>query len=102
MRPEIIDLLLCPVCGRHPLEREPFSWTGDGEIRDGVLWCFECGNWFPIDDELLELVNGPLAYAEDRAQFCRRREKRPRDLNLNFASREQEAPDDAEILSPTL
>lgn len=37
-----------------------FREGGDGHVTDGLLTCEGCGEWFPIQDELLELVVPPL------------------------------------------
>jgi len=71
LNPSFIGLLRCPACGAGSLESEAFSSAGDSAIVDGLLWCRECRRWFPIEDGLLELLAGPLAYAADRARFAR-------------------------------
>ncbi|MDQ5857691.1 MAG: methyltransferase domain-containing protein [Acidobacteriota bacterium] len=70
MKPSDVPLLRCPACSAERLESEAFSSADDGAIADGVLWCPGCGGWYPIEDGLLELLSGPLAYAEDRARFA--------------------------------
>ena len=69
MRPDVIDMLVCPECGGHPLCYEDFVTDGGTEILDGVVWCSTCGKWYPIEDGLLELLENALAYTEDRARF---------------------------------
>jgi ubiquinone/menaquinone biosynthesis C-methylase UbiE/uncharacterized protein YbaR (Trm112 family) len=70
VRPSDVSLLRCPACHASSLESEEFYSAADGAIADGVLWCRECRSWYPIEGGLLELLSGPLAYAEDRARFA--------------------------------
>lgn len=54
----ILPALLCPVCRNAdaPLRPTIFRESPDGHVIDGLLTCEDCGAWFPIQDELLELV----------------------------------------------
>lgn len=78
-----IDLLVCPLCGRHPLAREGFAFTGPEELETGVLWCPPCRRWFPIEGGVLELLSPAFAYAEDRDRFWTSHEARLRHLGLD-------------------
>jgi ubiquinone/menaquinone biosynthesis C-methylase UbiE len=49
---------------------------------DGVVWCEDCRQWYPIEGRLLDLLIGPLAYADDRARFWSQNEARLRTLEL--------------------
>jgi ubiquinone/menaquinone biosynthesis C-methylase UbiE/uncharacterized protein YbaR (Trm112 family) len=69
MRYEIIPLLKCPSCNSSNIEHLTFAEYSQQEINDGVLWCGECKNWYPIQDGLLDLLTGPLIYIEDRKKF---------------------------------
>lgn len=69
MRYEAIPLLKCPVCNSTDLKHSTFVERSPEEIGDGVLWCAACKNWFPIQDGLLDLLTGALAYVEDRKNF---------------------------------
>lgn len=82
MKPSDVALLRCAACDAGSLESEAFSSDIDGAIRDGVLRCRECRSWFPIEGGLLELLVGPLAYAEDRARFARAHERELERLGL--------------------
>jgi SAM-dependent methyltransferase len=46
-----------------------FTEYSPQEINDGVLWCGECKNWYPIQNGLLDLLTGALVYVEDRKKF---------------------------------
>lgn len=69
MRYEVIPLLKCPVCNSTDLKHSTFVERSPEEVGDGVLWCAACNNWFPIQDGLLDLLTGALAYVEDRKSF---------------------------------
>jgi len=70
----VIPLLRCPVCQsqRSRLEAHAFAEGLAGHIKDGALACGVCGSWYPIEDELLELVKPELLYQEDYAAFVGR------------------------------
>jgi ubiquinone/menaquinone biosynthesis C-methylase UbiE/uncharacterized protein YbaR (Trm112 family) len=69
MRYEVIPLLKCPSCNSSELQHITFSEHTPQEIKDGVLWCVNCKNWYPIQDGLLDLLTGSLVYVEDRKIF---------------------------------
>ena len=68
VRSEVLGLLRCPECAHGPLRGEAFAENADG-IDRGVAWCAACGSWFPIEDGIVELLRGSLAYAQDLARF---------------------------------
>jgi ubiquinone/menaquinone biosynthesis C-methylase UbiE/uncharacterized protein YbaR (Trm112 family) len=66
--------LICPSC-RDPgsdLRAHTFSEGFEGHIRDGVLVCDRCGEWYPIGDDVLEFVPPNLLYPDDAAAFQQR------------------------------
>jgi SAM-dependent methyltransferase/uncharacterized protein YbaR (Trm112 family) len=69
MRYESIPLFKCPTCGFPELQHLTFSEQSPQEINDGVIWCIQCQNWYPIQDGLLDLLTGALVYEEDRKNF---------------------------------
>lgn len=69
MRYEFIPLLKCPSCNSSEIEHLMFTEYSPQEINDGVLWCGECKNWYPIQNGLLDLLTGALVYVEDRKKF---------------------------------
>lgn len=66
--PEFLNFLRCPSCGCN-LSSDVFDVTADQHIRDGVTWCINCRAWYPIENELLDLLTGSLAYREERQRF---------------------------------
>jgi ubiquinone/menaquinone biosynthesis C-methylase UbiE/uncharacterized protein YbaR (Trm112 family) len=79
---ETVGLLRCPTCGKNTLDPEVFQYGPEGEIGLGVFWCRSCRSWFPIEDGLLELLSGPLSYAEDRSRFWKSHEARLKQVGL--------------------
>jgi SAM-dependent methyltransferase len=63
-------------------------------LGDGVTWCRDCHNWYPIENELLELLPPPLAYRDDKKRFWLNyeRELRALDLGLKSADHKNGAP----------
>jgi ubiquinone/menaquinone biosynthesis C-methylase UbiE/uncharacterized protein YbaR (Trm112 family) len=60
-----------------------FSESADGHVIDGLLTCEGCGEWFPIQNELLELVVPSL---RDAAALQRFRERHADRLPLAVMS----------------
>lgn len=49
MRPETLDLLVCPSCGAEkPFALEAEDAGEDGDVREGTLLCSSCGATYPI------------------------------------------------------
>jgi ubiquinone/menaquinone biosynthesis C-methylase UbiE/uncharacterized protein YbaR (Trm112 family) len=68
MQKNVLGLLKCPTCHQGGLSSIAFQEDAE-EIVDGVLWCKACSNWYPIEDRLLELLSGNLAYNDERRTF---------------------------------
>ena len=39
---------------------------------EGIVWCRSCRMWYPVEEGVLDLLLGDLAYAEDRKRFRER------------------------------
>ena len=81
MRESVLQRLCCAEC-RGSLEWYIFGEPLNGVLTDGVVWCVACRRWYPLDDELLELLPATLAYSADRERFWRTHETQLRKLNL--------------------
>jgi ubiquinone/menaquinone biosynthesis C-methylase UbiE/uncharacterized protein YbaR (Trm112 family) len=80
----LVPLLLCPTC-RHPsgaMRLEEFQPGDDGHVSDGVLVCKNCGNWYPIERDVLEFVPPGMLYRDDLSAFCGRHADRLTALGL--------------------
>src|SRR4051812_44629123 len=54
----------------------------NASVDDGVVACSTCQYWYPIEDGLLDLLTGSLAYPNDRAIFWQRHQCRLEALGL--------------------
>ena len=54
MRLDLMDILVCPMC-RSDLNLE-ISVQKDDEIVEGTLTCKECGEVFPIEDTIPNML----------------------------------------------
>ena len=81
MKEVVVSMLRCPTCLHEKLDAEIFDAKED-RIVNGVLWCSSCGTWYPVEDELLELLPINLGYIDDRIQFEKKYKSRLNELNL--------------------
>jgi len=74
MLKSLICKLACPACMQTeaPLIARVFAEAAGGHIRDGILRCSACGAWYPIEDELLELVPAALIDDQDLRAFVQK------------------------------
>lgn len=74
MLPDVPQLLICPACrdAHSALRVHPFADSSEGHIKDGVVLCGTCGEWYPIADDILELVPRALLYEDDLRAFSAR------------------------------
>ena len=93
MNRDVLQLLRCPACGNRELSCSVFREDVEGKILDGVVWCKVCHTWYPIEDGLLELLAGDLAYRNDRARFWVNYSDRLRALGLGA---DEDVPERAE------
>jgi uncharacterized protein YbaR (Trm112 family) len=54
MKPDLMEILCCPVC-KGDLGLDVRKKDGD-EIVDGTLTCQKCGNVYPIEDGIPNLL----------------------------------------------
>ena len=54
MRLDLMEILVCPVC-RGDLDLK-ISVQNDDEIVEGTLTCKECGEVFPIEDTIPNML----------------------------------------------
>ena len=100
----LVPRLLCPTCRRPDavLTAETFTEGLLGHIRDGALICQLCRAWYPIENDLLELVESSLWDPRDHASFCDRFEGQIRRHNLPAGRDLASPPESAERLSAQL
>jgi 2-polyprenyl-3-methyl-5-hydroxy-6-metoxy-1,4-benzoquinol methylase len=80
---DLVKRLECPSCliGKR-LQPRIFAKDPCGHIQDGVLICGDCGAWYTIDDQLLELVPSALVDPHDLARFAARWCRQIREIGL--------------------
>ena len=84
MKPHFLKLLRCPSCQTEKqLSFSIFKEGPAGEIIDGVVWCAECLNWYPVENALLEFLPYYLAYQNDRAAFWKKYEHALKTIGLS-------------------
>lgn len=77
-----MDLLACPIDKYYPLELYVFKERE--EIVEGLIVCPKCLRWYPIRDEIPELLPDELRDEKDELSFLQKwREKIPRKILLN-------------------
>lgn len=84
----LVPILRCPVCETQDkqLELHTFADSSGAHVKDGVLACRSCNSWYPIENELLELVRPALLYEDDYMAFVRRYVGALTDLELRAVS----------------
>ncbi|MGZ0745695.1 MULTISPECIES: methytransferase partner Trm112 [unclassified Haloparvum] len=55
MKESLMDIICCPV-DKHDLELEVDDRDDDDEILQGTLTCTECGETYPIEDGIPNLL----------------------------------------------
>jgi uncharacterized protein YbaR (Trm112 family) len=54
----LMDILACPIDKHYPLDLHVFEEKE--EIVEGLLVCSECNRWYPISDEIPQLLPDDL------------------------------------------
>ena len=63
MKRRLMEILACPIDKHYPLELHVFEEKE--EITEGLLVCPECGRWYPISDEIPQMLPDDLREAKD-------------------------------------
>ncbi len=54
----MMEILACPIDKHYPLDLYVFE--EGNEIVEGLLYCSECARWYPISDEIPQLLPDDL------------------------------------------
>jgi len=77
-----MDLLACPIDKYYPLELYVFEERE--EIVEGLIVCPKCLRWYPIRDEIPELLPDELRNKKEELSFLQKwKDKIPRKILLN-------------------
>jgi len=79
MKRKLMDILACPIDKTHPLELHVFEEKD--EIVEGLIVCPKCLRWYPIRDEIPEMLPDDLRKADDDLPFLKKwKEKAPQKI----------------------
>lgn len=67
MKRKLMDILACPIDKHHPLELHVFR--EEEEIIEGMIVCPKCLRWYPIRDEIPEMLPDELRNKKDELPF---------------------------------
>lgn len=74
-----MDILACPIDKYYPLELHVFEEKG--EIVEGLIVCPQCQRWYPIREEIPEMLPDELRDEKDELPFLKKwREKVPKPI----------------------
>ncbi|UCG44587.1 MAG: Trm112 family protein [Candidatus Bathyarchaeota archaeon] len=80
----------CPKCGSTTFEGSKFFplkvhvFEEEDEIVEGVIVCPKCQRWYPIRDEIPELLPDELREARDELHFLRKwKDRIPKEILSN-------------------
>ena len=68
-----MDILACPIDKHHPLKLQIFEEKR--EIVEGLIICPKCLRWYPIRDEIPEMLPDELRDEKDELPFLRKWKK---------------------------
>lgn len=79
MKRRLMDILACPINKYYPLELHVFEEKE--EIIDGMIICPKCSRWYPIRDEIPEMLPDELREEKDELAFLQKwKEKIPQKI----------------------
>jgi uncharacterized protein YbaR (Trm112 family) len=76
MKKKLMEILACPIDKYHPLELHVFEEKE--EIIEGLIVCPKCLRWYPIRDEIPEMLPDELRRQNEDLPFLKKwKEKVP-------------------------
>lgn len=70
MKRRLMEILACPIDKHYPLDLHVFEEKD--EIVEGMLVCSECRRWYPIMDEIPQLLPDDLREAKPELSWLER------------------------------
>jgi uncharacterized protein YbaR (Trm112 family) len=70
MKKELMEILACPIDKHYPLDLIVFEESD--EISEGVIICSKCLRWYPIRDEIPEMLPDELRDEKDEIRFLKK------------------------------
>ncbi|MGD8545503.1 MAG: Trm112 family protein [Candidatus Bathyarchaeota archaeon] len=79
MKKKLLDILACPIDKHYPLKLLVFEEKE--EITEGLIICPKCLRWYPIRDEIPEMLPDQLRKEVEDLPFLKKwREKIPEEI----------------------
>jgi uncharacterized protein YbaR (Trm112 family) len=79
MKRKLMEILACPIDKHHPLELHVFEEKD--EIVEGLIVCSKCLRWYPIRDEIPEMLPDELRKEDEDLPFLKKwKEKIPENV----------------------
>ena len=69
MKKKLMEILACPIDKSHPLKLIVFEEKE--EITEGLIICNDCLRWYPIRDEIPELLPDQLRKKNEDLHFLK-------------------------------
>ena len=70
MKKKLMEILACPIDKHHPLELQVFEEKD--EITEGLIVCPKCLRWYPIRDEIPEMLPDELRKETEDLPFLKK------------------------------
>jgi len=70
LKRRLLDILACPIDKHYPLELHVFEEKE--EITEGLLVCTECNRWYPISDEIPQMLPDDLREAKEDLEWMQK------------------------------
>src|SRR5260370_16531162 len=70
LKRRLMEILACPIDKHYPLELHVFEEKE--EIAEGLLVCPQCDRWYPISDEIPQMLPDDLREAKEDLEWLRR------------------------------
>jgi len=70
IKKKLMEILACPIDKQHPLELLVFEEKE--EIVEGLIICPKCSRWYPIRDEIPEMLPDELRTEKEDLPFLKK------------------------------
>ena len=70
LRKRLMDILACPIDKYHPLEL--YVFREEEEVTDGIIVCPKCLRWYPIKEEIPEMLPDELRQKKEELLFLKK------------------------------
>jgi uncharacterized protein YbaR (Trm112 family) len=70
MKKRLMEILACPIDKYHPLDL--YIFKEEEEIVEGSIVCPKCLRWYPIRDEIPEMLPDELRKASEDLPFLKK------------------------------